>query len=115
MLRRVMRLLAALILIVFTVFLINQTAQIVALADRLHPTVGAATFWGLMFLYAFCVFVPIMLLVRMPKPLVPPASENSEEFQEYLRLLSKRLKSNPLLKDMPVSSRTELEAALKLL
>jgi hypothetical protein len=99
----------------FVVFLVNQTAQLVGLADRLHPTLGTAVLWGLLLVYAGCALVPLAMLLRLPKPLRPPASETSPEFPAHLRALGLRLQGNPLLRERALSSREDIEAALRIL
>lgn len=105
-------LLSVALVIVFVVFLINQTAQLVELAARVSPTFGDAVLWGLVFILGACLIVPAVLLLRLPKPIAPPASEDSPEFQTHLERLRKRLRANPATKALPLNSREEIEAAL---
>ena len=65
---------AFLILVAFVVFLVNQTVQVVDLADRLHPALGTTILWGLLLIYAVCLFAPVRLLLSLPRPLVPPVT-----------------------------------------
>jgi hypothetical protein len=109
---RIATLLSFLLLISFAVIVVNQTAQLVELADRVSPAVGSAVFWGLIALYGFCLIVPIFLLLRLPKPLKPPPSEDHPEFPTHLERLGKRLSRNPLLSDPTIVSRPEIETAL---
>jgi hypothetical protein len=104
---------AVLILVLFVVFMINQTIQLVALADRIHPVAGDITLWGLIVLYGLCVVVPLYLIIRLPAPLVPPESESSPEFPEHLRGVAKRLGGNPLLGKPVAASKEEVECALR--
>jgi len=62
-----------------------------------------------------CAFVPLAMLLRLPRPLRPPASETSPEFPAHLAALSRRLQGNPLLADRTLASRTEIEEALRVL
>jgi hypothetical protein len=109
---RIATLLSLFLLISFAVIVVNQTAQLVTLADRVHPTFGTAVFWSLIALYGFCVIVPLFLLLRLPRPLDPPASEEDPEFPRHLERLGKRLSRNPLLADPTIVSREEIETAL---
>ncbi len=103
---------AALILVLFVIFLINQTVQLIALGDRIHPVVGDIIFWGLIAFYALCVIIPVYLIVTMPAPLVPPESETSPEFPGYLREMAKRLGRNPLVGRPVTGSKDDVELAL---
>ncbi len=80
-----------------TLVVINQTAGVVQLAKEVHPAFGTATLWGLLTVYAGVIGVPVVMIMRMPKPLVPPASETGPEFDEHLKRLRERLASNPRL------------------
>lgn len=99
----------------FAVFLVNQTVQVVGLADRLHPVLGTGVLWGLLFLYTVCALVPLVMALRLPKPLRPPASETSPDFGAHLGALGLRLQGNPLLRGRALSSRDDIEAALRIL
>jgi hypothetical protein len=114
-LRNVLALLSVLLVVAFLVFLVNQTVQAVGLADRVHPTLGTAVLWTLLLLYAVCALVPCVLLLRLPRALKPPASEASPEFESHLRAMSLRLRGNPLLEGHPLSSRQDIEAAIRTL
>jgi hypothetical protein len=112
-LRNVLALLSALLVVAFVVFLINQTAQAVGLADRVHPALGTAVLWGLLLLYAGCALVPCVLVLRLPRALAPPATETSPDFAAHLKAMRLRLRGNPLLRGQAPSSRQEIEAAIR--
>jgi hypothetical protein len=109
---RIATLLSLLLLISFAVIVVNQTAQLVGLADRVHPVLGTAVFWSLIALYGFCILVPVFLILLLPKPLDPPADELHPDFERHLERLGKRLSRNPLLSDPTIASRAEIESAL---
>ncbi|MEJ2637815.1 MAG: hypothetical protein P8184_21335, partial [Calditrichia bacterium] len=104
-----------LILVIFIIFVINQTAQVVNLAGHVHPLMGEVTFWFLLAVYGILIVVPLFYFLRLPRALTPPASEDDEDFEEHLKLLSRRLRRHPLLRGRPISNRREIEAALKIL
>ncbi|UCF19498.1 MAG: DUF697 domain-containing protein [Gemmatimonadota bacterium] len=114
-LRRFAIFISILILVAFAVFLVNQTTQIVALAARISPLFAQALLWSLVAVFTICVLVPIYLFLRLPKRLVPPASDDVPEFDEHLKTLGKRLRANPALKGMPLDSRPDIESALSTL
>jgi hypothetical protein len=88
---------SGLIILSFTLVVINQTAGVVALAKEVHPVLGTATLWGLLIVYGGIIGVPVVMIMRMPKPLTPPASDTGPEFEEHLKRLRDRLASNPRL------------------
>ena len=103
---------AALVLVLFIIFMINQTVSLVALGDRVHPLVGDVVLWVLVVFYALCVIVPVYLFFTMPAPLVPPRSEISPEFPRYLGEVARRLGRNPHVGRTVTASREDVENAL---
>jgi len=102
----------------FAVIVVNQSAQLVELAGRLHPMAGQAVFWGLLVFYAACITVPLGMWLRLPRSLVPPASGEGPAFERHLADLRKRLRSNPTLRRrypgaVALESRDEIEEALR--
>ncbi|MBP6940730.1 MAG: DUF697 domain-containing protein [Syntrophorhabdaceae bacterium] len=106
---------AILIFALFVVFVINQSIQLVAFGDRIHPLVGDIVLWGLAVFYVLCVAVPLYLFATMPAPLVPPESEASAEFPGYLNKMAKRLSENPLVGKHIAGSKEDVESALQIL
>lgn len=107
-----------LIIASFAVVVVNQTAQLVALADRASPLFGNILFWSLIALFAFCIAVPLYLLLRLPRPLKAPDSETDPRFPEHLERLQKRLRSNPhlrsnaQLRELDLTDRGAIDQAL---
>ena len=66
---------SGLVLLSVSVVVVNQTVQVVQLAKEVHPVFGTVTLWGLLLSYAALVGVPIVMIVRMPRPLSPPSNE----------------------------------------
>ena len=106
---------SVLIIFFFILFVINQTAQVVQLAERVTPSSGNLVFWGLLIIYAVLILVPVFLFLRLPKSLTPPKSEDAPEFNSYLAALKKRLASNSHLKGLELSSHQHVEEALSIL
>ncbi len=111
-LARMVALFAVFVIVAFIVVLMNQTVQLVELAERVHPWVGQGTLWALLFTYAACVLVPIVMFLRLPKPLVPPPPDDAAAIDAHIQRLSTRLAKNPELKGAPLATRAEVEAAL---
>jgi hypothetical protein len=86
---------SGLVLLSVSLFLVNQTVQVVHLAKEVHPALGTATLWGLLFTYAGLIGIPVVMVLRMPRPLSPPASESGPEFAVHLQELGRRLEANP--------------------
>jgi hypothetical protein len=103
---------SAVILFFFVLFVVNQTAQVVGLADRVSPAFGTAVLWFLLGLYAALLIAAAVFFLRLPKPLVPPEDEMEPGFSRFLEALRKRLAANPRLKGYDLSSREGVEKAL---
>ena len=103
------------ILVSFAVLVVNQTAQVVQLATTIHPTLGTATLCGLVTTYAALVGVPVVMVLRLPRPLSPPARDEGREFDLHLRRLAERLAPSPFLAGHDLSHRRGIEDALRLL
>lgn len=102
-------------LLLFVVFVANQTAQAVELASRLHPAFGTFVLVALLAAYALLLIVPCLLYLRLPPALAPPPRDDGREFEEYLGRLRRRLASNPRLRDADLSTRQDIETALRIL
>jgi hypothetical protein len=113
--KKIALLASVLILLFFVVFVINQTAQVVQLADKVSLSFGRTVLWTLLVLYAILVLVPVVLFLRLPRFLVPPESEAAPEFSAYLDSLRERLASNPRLLEREISSRQQIEESLAIL
>jgi len=104
-----------LILLLFILFVINQTAQVVQLAAKVTPSFGHLVFWTLLIVYAVLILIPIFWFLRLPKSLTPPKTEDSPAFNTYLTMLKKRLSVNPHLKGLELSERRQVNEALAIL
>jgi uncharacterized protein DUF697 len=116
MLRKLVLFGSLLVLVCSTIFVINQTAQVVSLANTISPALGRIVLGALLTIYAVVILVPVVLFIRLPKSMIPPADEQSPEYQTYLRRLGRRLACNPHLIDSgPVNDRASIESAMKVL
>jgi Domain of unknown function (DUF697) len=106
---------SGLALLSFCVVVVNQTAQVVIMARQAHPVLGTLTLWGLIVTYSGLVGVPVVMILRMPRALSPPASESGPEFDAHLAALARRLQSNPRV-STPLANRPlrpDVEEALR--
>jgi len=104
------------VLVCSTIFIINQTAQVVSLANMVSPALGRIVLGGLLIVYVVVILVPVALFIRMPKPMIPPADEQSPGYQTYLHRLGASLAGNPhLIGAGLLSDRASIESALKVL
>jgi uncharacterized membrane protein YcjF (UPF0283 family) len=96
----------------FVLFVINQTAQAVQLASAIHPTAGTAVFVGLVTVYVLLLTVPLVMVLRLPRPLSPPASREGGEFQAHLERLRQRLRLNTGHEVKKLDDEADIEQAI---
>jgi hypothetical protein len=108
---------SGLVLLSFVVVVVNQTAGVVQLAKEVHPTLGRVTLWGLLIAYGGMIGVPVVIVLRMPRPLEPPKSEAGPEFEDHLKRLGERLASNPRVQFASIkpTDRRGVDDALRIL
>lgn len=111
-LKNIVVVLAAFILIVFAVFVFNQTMQIVQSARAVNPMFGQGVMWALIFLYATLLTTPFVLWFRLPKRILPPTTSEGEHYEAFLAEFKKRLGRNPRLRGVCLDSPGDLETAL---
>ena len=56
----------------FAIIVLNQTFQLVALADRIHPAFGTAVLITILVVFLVGIGLPLYAFFRLPKPLIPP-------------------------------------------
>jgi hypothetical protein len=103
------------VLLSLVVLVVNQTAQVVQLATAIHPTLGTVTLWSLLGTYAILIGGPVIMIIRLPSPLVPPKTEDCPEFDSHLKRLGQRLAASPHLAGRDLSERRGVEDALAVL
>jgi len=114
--RRILTFLAVFTVTAFALVVIRETAAVVALARDFHPVAGQAALWILVAVYGICLGVPLFLFVRLPKPLVPPASDTDPAYPGHLSNLRRRFSRNTHLRGVTITpDRASIQAALDLL
>lgn len=104
------------VLVSSLIFVINQTAQVVALAGTISPLLARIVLVALLILYAAVIAVPLVIFIRLPKGMTPPPDEQSDEYRLYLRRLAARLTLNPnLAGHTPLDTRESIHSALAIL
>lgn len=116
--RRVQRLLmavAGLFVALFLIFVVNQTLQLAAAAERVAPWLGAVVLWGLLAVYGLGAVVVGWNFLRLPKALRPPRTAEGPEFDAFLARLKGRLRTNPALAERPMDDLEDVQAGLAVL
>jgi hypothetical protein len=113
--KKIVLTIAAFVLVVFSVFLFNQTIQIVQSARALNRVFGDGVMWALIFLYAALLVTPFVLWFRLPRRMLPPTVTEGEAYDAFLLEFKKRLARNPRLRGMGLNAPGEIEAGLEIL
>jgi hypothetical protein len=109
---RLLAFVAALVILYAGVILVAGITQVAAAADRISFGLGQPVFWTLLAVFAAMVVAPIVLFLRLPRPLTPPDTDTGPEYDEYLAKLRAQLARNPLIAGMPLQSDEEVAAAI---
>jgi hypothetical protein len=113
--KRIVLLAATFILVVFAVFLFNQTMQIVQSARAVNVVFGNGVMWGLIFTYCILLATPLVLWFRLPRRMLPPATTEGAEYDRFLLDFKKRLSRHPRLRGRALDSAMDIESALQTL
>jgi hypothetical protein len=108
---------AAAILIVFVVFIVNQTSDVVALATRMHPRFGDTVLWTLVLIYAAISGTVAVMMMRMRKRPPLPDPDDEAGVTRYRAYLEKRLARNRHIREAEIEVHADggLAQALALL
>jgi hypothetical protein len=113
--KRILLVVAAFIMVVFTIFLFNQTMQIVQSARAVNAVFGNGVMWGLIFTYCILLTTPFVLWFRLPKRMLPPETTEGDAYDRFLIDFKKRLSRHPRLRGITLNSTTDIETALQTL
>jgi hypothetical protein len=113
--KKIATLLASFILILFVLFVFNQTVQIVQSARAVNRGFGNGVLWGLVLTYGVVLGAPFVLWFRLPKRMPPPVAAEGAEYDHFMADLKRRLARNPRLRGIPLNSRIDIDAALQTL
>jgi hypothetical protein len=103
---------AAGLAIFISLVLFNQFAQIYVSAAAIHPYFGYFVLVCLLIILAVCIIYPVVQLLRLPKIILPPADEDSPDYQRYRQQLCVTLVKNPHLAEEGIDF-TDQDAGLQ--
>jgi hypothetical protein len=101
------------VVVTFGLFVVNQTAQVVQLASTIDSRAGTAVLLGLVTVYGLLVAVPVIMVIRLPRPLAPPASRGGPEYEAHLDRLRSRLRLRAAHKVESLDSASGVEEAVR--
>ncbi len=115
--KKVICFLIAIAALIFIMFIINQTSQLVSLMSGISPLLGRVTLYTLLFVYTTAVALSLYAVFSRPAALVPPKEAEGEEYIAYIGMLAKRLQKNPHIDGSKIEAAniSSLKDALKTL
>lgn len=114
-LRIIALLLAVFVILLFVVFVFNQTVQIVQSARAVNTVFGDGLLWALVFAYCILLITPVVLWFRLPKRRAPPATTEGPEYERFMTDFRKRLARNARLRGIPLQTDVDVNTALQIL
>ena len=112
---------ALVLMILFTIFAINQTAQLYTLTYNINPYFGYFTLMLLILIFGLILIVPLIGVFSLRKKPMVPKSIEDPSYRIYLEELKRRMSKNPHLKskgcvfDEEKNIRAEVERAFAVL
>jgi hypothetical protein len=98
-----------------TVFIFNQTTQFLDIFKAVSSELYNSFLIFFILFYGIVLLLPVYILFKLPKTLVPPQNQDSKEYEIYLRKLKKRLQNNILLKGCTIESEEDIQKAFLIL
>lgn len=97
------------IILLFVIFMVNQTVQVIHLAYSVHPLFGEIVKYLLIGVFALLIMVLVYQFMRLPKPLKLPQGKNGKDYGEFLLRVRDRLIKNKNLPAFLVDGLVELK------
>ncbi len=113
--KKILLAIAVFVVVVFAIFVFNQTMQIVQSARTVSPLFGTGVMWAVIFTYIVLLSTPFALWFRLPKRIQPPATSEGTEYDRFMVDFRKRLCRNPRLRSVNLETAGEVTAALQTL
>ena len=93
--------------------IIAGATSLILLAERIHPIAGSIAFWGVCVAAGFLALYCAIAYARLPAALVPPEEDVGPKYEAFLKALQIRLAANPRTRQMPVTTREQIENAVE--
>ena len=97
MLKKILYPLGFLILIVFTLLVINQLVSFYENLEKIHPILAIAGTLIMAIIVIGLAITPFILIAKLPAPL--PFPDSNADLEEYQRLFKKKLSHHPIVKE----------------
>ncbi len=94
------------------IVILNQAIQFAAALGQLNPMLGKISLILFLLVILVALLTPVYLFIKLPSPLIPPKADHGPKYDRYIRKLSKRLSSNPVVTSNNVESLEDVQTAI---
>lgn len=112
---RILFALAVFVLLYAGTAVVSTLTQLADVADRVHAGSGQAVFWVLLSIFSALAITPVVMYLKLPKPINPPENMEEPGFSQYRAWLLLELKGNPHLLGVQLDSIEDIPNALEIL
>ena len=112
---RILFALGVLVLLYAGTAVVSTLTQLAAVADRFYAGSGQAVFWVFFLIFSALAITPVVMYLKLPKPINPPETIEEPRFSQYRAWLLLELKGNPHLVGVQVLSIEDIPNALEIL
>ncbi len=81
--------------VLFVLFVINETSQVVNLAANVHPLFGQFALFALLTVYATAVVIPLAAILKRLAVLFPPEDTGGEAYRVFIEKAGSKAKKEP--------------------
>jgi uncharacterized protein DUF697 len=110
--RKLIVALAALMTVCLLGIIIAGVSSLISLADRIHPIAGTVVFWTFCAAAGFFALYCAVVYAKLPPALAPPEEDSGPKYDAYLQALRVRLAANSRTRDMPLTTKEQIEQAV---
>ena len=110
--RKLIVALAALMTVCLLGIIIAGVSSLISLADRIHPIAGTIVFWTFCAAAGFFALYCAVVYAKLPPALAPPEEDSGPKYDAYLQALRVRLAANSRTRDLPLTTKEQIEQAV---
>lgn len=112
---RILFALAVLVLLYAGTAVVSTLTQLADVADRVYAGSGQVVFWLLLSIFSALAITPVVMYLKLPKPINPPETMEEPVFSQYRAWLLLELQRNPHLAGVQLASIEDIPNALEIL
>lgn len=114
-LKRLVVVVASMILVFVAIQMISSIALLASAADRVYFGSGQFVFLSLLLIFLFFALSTVVMYFRLPQALIPPEETTGPKHEQYIARLKESLRGNPRLSGRQIETDEDLSTALAIL